>query len=69
MALAGLKNRNGLFALEEVVAALEKDPKIDRQYVMNMTLGMIGLPTATSFEDWKIAMRRWICGGGIRGRE
>jgi hypothetical protein len=69
MALAGLKNRTGLFALEEVLAALEKDPKIERQCVMNMTLGMIGLSTATSFEDWKIAMRRWICGGGIRGWE
>jgi HEAT repeat protein len=59
-ALAQINNKNGLLALKQLLDILQGNQKVDRQYLMNMTLGIVKMPPTTSFEDWKDAMQRWI---------
>jgi hypothetical protein len=59
-ALAHINNENGLLALKHLLDILQSNQNVDRQHLMNMTLGIVKMPATTSFEDWKVAMQQWI---------
>ena len=60
IALSWIKNKNGLIALEQLLDTLESNQNVDRQFLFNMTLGIVGMSATTSFEEWKVVMQQWI---------